>query len=101
MAFNAFASKFFMWGELGCKLYGCLGGIFGTASILTMVVVGYDRYNVIVKGLNGTVITKGKAFMAIVFIWAYSILGATAPFYAKWGGYGLGKQFSKIFPKPW
>ena len=27
VAFNAFANKFFMWGPLGCKLYGCLGGI--------------------------------------------------------------------------
>ena len=35
--------------SLACRLYGCLGAIFGTASITTMVVIGYDRYNVIVK----------------------------------------------------
>lgn len=61
-----------------------------------MVVVGYDRWNVIVKGLNGQKITKGHALIALVGIWAYSILGATAPFYANWGGYGLGKESAKI-----
>ena len=33
----------------GCKLYGFAGALFGTASIMTMIVIGYDRYNVIVK----------------------------------------------------
>ena len=37
-----------------------LGGIFGTISILSMVVIGYDRYNVICKGFNGVKITAGK-----------------------------------------
>ena len=57
-----------------------------------MVVVGYDRFNVIVKGLNGQKITKGQASIALLGIWTYSILCATAPFYANWGGYGLGKN---------
>ena len=29
MFINAFASDFWMWGTLLCKLYGCTGGIFG------------------------------------------------------------------------
>ena len=33
----------------GCKLYGFAGALFGTASIMTMIIIGYDRYNVIVK----------------------------------------------------
>jgi len=28
---------------------------------MTMVVIGFDRYNVIVKGFSGTKITGGKA----------------------------------------
>jgi hypothetical protein len=43
-----------------CRLYGCLGAVFGTCSIMTMVVIGFDRYNVIVKGFSGTKITPGK-----------------------------------------
>jgi hypothetical protein len=44
----------------GCQLYAMLGGIFGTLSLMTMIVIGYDRYNVIVKGFTGVKITPGK-----------------------------------------
>ena len=30
MFINAFASDFWMYGTLWCKLYGCTGGIFGS-----------------------------------------------------------------------
>jgi hypothetical protein len=32
-----------MWGVMGCKIYGALGAICGTCSLLTMIVIGYDR----------------------------------------------------------
>ena len=41
---NAWTQRYWMWGEFGCQLYGFLGAICGTCSILTMVVIGYDRY---------------------------------------------------------
>merc|ERR1719422_715599 len=40
---NSFTQRYWMWGAFGCKLYGCLGAIFGTCSIMTMVVIGYDN----------------------------------------------------------
>ncbi len=45
---------------LACHLYGFLGAVFGTLSIMTMIAIGYDRYNVIVKGFTGTKITFKK-----------------------------------------
>ena len=60
--------------------------MFGVLSILTMVVIGYDRYNVIVKGLAGKKISSGMALVILVIIWTYSILVTTAPFLG-WGGY--------------
>ena len=111
VAFNTLFAKFFLWGPLGCRLYGFLGAIFGnfnfkllnskpckvllnlgTSSILSMVVIGYDRFNVIVKGLNGQKITVGKALIVLIIIWAYSILASSPPFFFGWGGYGLGKS---------
>merc|ERR1711936_494151 len=68
---NAFVSDFWMWGAFLCKLYACVGGIFGVASIMTMVVIGYDRYNVIVKGFKGTKITFGKATLILLFVWKF------------------------------
>jgi hypothetical protein len=59
---------------------------------MTMVVIGFDRYNVIVKGFSGAKITGGKAAGILFVIWTYSILGCFPPFVG-WGGYALGKHF--------
>ena len=45
---------------LACKLYAALGNMFGVSAIVTMVVIGFDRYNVIVKGFSGAKINAGK-----------------------------------------
>ena len=55
-----------------------------------MVCIGYDRYNVIVKGMAGTRITYGMAVLMILCIWIYSTLICIPPFLG-WGGYALGK----------
>ena len=61
----------------------------GTVSILSMVVIGYDRYNVIVKGFSGTKITPCTAATMIFCVWLYSIAVCCPPFIG-WGGYALG-----------
>ena len=58
---------------------------------MTMVIIGYDRYNVIVKGFQGAKITAGKAVIILLVIWAYSTLGSLPPFIFGWGDYSLGK----------
>ena len=83
---NAFTQRYWMWGKLGCQLYGATGAITGVCSILTMVAIGYDRYNVIVKGLSGTKITSGVAFLILLLIWAYSVGVCCGPFFG-WGAY--------------
>jgi hypothetical protein len=40
----------------------------GTVSIYTMVVIGYDRYNVIVKGFSGVKINMAKAVGIVVSV---------------------------------
>ena len=70
----------------------------GTSSIMTMVIIGYDRYNVIVKGFSGTKITSGKAAGILLLLWAYSIIGCCPPFFG-WGGYALGKYHLKFVKK--
>ena len=88
MFINAFNSDFWMWGPFVCRLYGCLGGIFGVVSIMTMVVIGYDRFNVIVKGFKGTKITHPLALLIILAIWGYATASCIPPFFG-WGGYML------------
>ena len=96
MIINAFTSKHWMWGSLMCKIYGCTGGIFGTVSILTMVIIGYDRYNVIVKGFKGFKMNYLKALTILILIWTYSIGVCSPPFFG-WGGYALGNSHKKYF----
>merc|ERR1719219_1053010 len=88
VVFNAFMSDHWMWGATLCKVYACLGGIFGVVSIMTMVVIGYDRYNVIVKGFKGTKINGIKACGVLFLVWVYGVLGCCPPFWG-WGGYAL------------
>jgi len=71
--------------------------LLGTCSLVTMVVIGFDRYNVIVKGFTGTKITAGKATILLLIIWVYSTLGSLPPFIFGWGGYALGKRLKTYY----
>ena len=51
-----------------------------------MVVIGYDRYNVIVKGFSGKRITPGMAVVILIIVWSYSTVVSVPPFWG-WGGY--------------
>lgn len=84
---NVFVQRYWMWGAFGCKVYGFIGAVCGTTSIMTMIVIGYDRYNVIVKGFNGVKITAGKAVVILAAIWAYTIGVSLLPLLDIWGGY--------------
>lgn len=84
---NVFVQRYWLWGPFGCKLYGFTGAVMGVVSICSMVVIGYDRYNVIVKGFNGVKITAGKALGILVAIWGYSIGISLPPLLDIWGGF--------------
>jgi len=84
---NVMVQRYWLWGAFGCKLYGFVGAICGTVSIFSMVVIGYDRYNVIVKGFTGTKISMGKAFAILLGIWGYSVAVGLPAMLGIWGGY--------------
>nr|QWV42671.1 long wavelength sensitive opsin 2 [Nedyus quadrimaculatus] len=73
-------------GALGCELYGLFGSLFGGASIWTMVFIALDRYNVIVKGLSATPLTKKTAMLRILMIWTLAVLWTIAPMFG-WNRY--------------
>ena len=88
---NTLYSSIWMYGAQGCRVYAFVGAMFGTVSICTMLIIGYDRYNVIVKGFNGTKITQGMSLGMIGASWVYSIIICGMPFVG-WGSYSLGKK---------
>lgn len=78
LVYNSFRESWYL-GPLMCELYGLFGSIFGCASIWSMTMIAFDRYNVIVKGLSGKPLTNTKALLEILFIWAFSALWTILP----------------------
>lgn len=68
-------------GPLACELYACAGSLFGCASIWTMTMIAFDRYNVIVKGIAAKPMTNNGALLRILGIWAFSLAWTLAPFF--------------------
>lgn len=64
------------------------------ASLWLIILIGYDRYNVIVKGLSGKKITPGIAFLMIVYAFGYATAVCILPMLEVWGRYTLGKSIS-------
>lgn len=55
-----------------------------------IIMIGYDRYNVIVKGFSGTKITPCIAFLMIIFSFSYATGVCIVPLLEVWGSYKLG-----------
>jgi r-opsin len=74
------------FGPLACELYAAAGSLYGCVSIWTMVLIAFDRYNVIVKGLSGKPLTNGGAMTRIAAVWAFSLFWTIAPLFG-WNRY--------------
>ncbi|KAL0280947.1 UNVERIFIED_CONTAM: hypothetical protein PYX00_002092 [Menopon gallinae] len=64
-------------GDFGCSFYGFFGGLTGTASIMTLSAIAFDRYQVIGNPLARKL--KHRIYFQILFIWLYSAFFATIP----------------------
>nr|BAQ54857.1 opsin, long-wavelength sensitive type [Anax parthenope] len=75
-----------VFGSLMCEMYAFLGSLFGCTSIWTMVLISFDRYNVIVKGLAAKPLTIKKALLEITFVWIHALLWTLPPMFG-WNRY--------------
>lgn len=67
---------------IGCRIYAFIGSVASFVSINTLTAIALDRCLVIVKTLPITNRMSGKTFfISISFIWIYSIIWASTPFY--------------------
>lgn len=66
---------------LACRLYGFVGGLSGTVSILTLTAISLDRYFVIIYPLNPTKMgsKKWRAITMICVVWTYSFTFSVLP----------------------
>nr|BAQ54855.1 opsin, long-wavelength sensitive type [Anax parthenope] len=75
-----------VFGQLMCQLYAFFGSLFGCTSIWTMVLIAFDRYNVIVKGLSSKCLTIRKALTEITLVWVHSFVWTLPPLFG-WNRY--------------
>nr|ABI97877.1 long wavelength-sensitive opsin [Oeneis chryxus] len=85
MVVNCFYETW-VFGPLACQLYACAGSLFGCASIWTMTMIAFDRYNVIVKGIAAKPMTINGALLRVLGIWLFSLAWTVAPMFG-WGRY--------------
>lgn len=65
---------------LGCQVYGFLGGLTGTCSIMTLTAIAVDRYYVIVHPLSPYKrTTHARAGLMIIAVWFYSGFFSSMP----------------------
>merc|ERR1712200_200404 len=87
-AYNCFMGGIWMFSAFACDLYCIFGAITGMGSLWSHVFITYDRYNVIVHGMNGKPLTFGKAYGFVTFIWVYATAVSTPPLWG-WGRFLL------------
>lgn len=66
-------------GPFMCEMYAMTGSLFGCASIWTMTMISFDRYNVIVKGLAGKPLTISGAILRIIGLWIWGVVWTIFP----------------------
>nr|BAQ54858.1 opsin, long-wavelength sensitive type [Anax parthenope] len=75
-----------VFGPLMCELYAFFGSLFGCTSIWTMVLIAFDRYNVIVKGLAAKPLTIKKALLEVILVWLHALIWTLFPMFG-WNRY--------------
>jgi len=74
------------FGELACQIHSFCGALFGYSQINSLMLISWDRYNVIVNGFSGKSLTYCKATILILISWIWSLGWAIGPLVG-WGYY--------------
>ena len=87
-----------------CDLYGMMGSMVGNMSIMSLMFISRDRYNVIVRGVSAPRLTHKKAALQILFVWVYAFVWTILPFVG-WSRYVLEGNMTSCtidyFEKDW
>jgi len=86
--YNAFNGGRWHFGPFMCELSAFSGGVLGMCNIYTMTAIAYDRYNVIVRGMNAPRLTNGKSIAIIFVCWSCAIVWHLPPFFG-WSKFEL------------
>uniref|UniRef100_A0A1B6CCX1 G-protein coupled receptors family 1 profile domain-containing protein n=1 Tax=Clastoptera arizonana TaxID=38151 RepID=A0A1B6CCX1_9HEMI len=82
---NSFYQRPVGW-EMGCDIFGFLGGMSGMGSSINNAVIAYDRYRTIAFPLDGRLGMKQVGAM-VFFTWLYASPFSFLPLFKVWGKY--------------
>nr|BAQ54908.1 opsin, rhodopsin-7 like [Ischnura asiatica] len=69
-------------GNIGCQVYGFLGGLTGTTSIATLAAIALDRYFVVLYPLEPLKVpTRARARVCVLLAWAYGAIFSSMPLF--------------------
>ncbi|XP_029297593.1 teleost multiple tissue opsin 3a [Cottoperca gobio] len=74
-------------GEYGCKWYGFANSLFGIVSLVSLSVLSYERYTVVLRSSQVDISDFRKAWLCVGGTWFYSLLWTLPPFLG-WSSYG-------------
>lgn len=86
--YNFFLGGPWQFGNMACQIHAFCGAICGYSQMNTLVLISYDRYNVIVKGFSGNPLTMSKAVAQVAFVWLWSLGWSICPLVG-WGYYAM------------
>lgn len=81
--YNSFLRGFAL-GHSGCQAFAFMGSLSGIGAGMTNACIAYDRYTTIAKPFDGK-LTRTKAIVMVMCIWAYTIPWAVLPLMEIWG----------------
>ncbi|KAF2904176.1 hypothetical protein ILUMI_01996 [Ignelater luminosus] len=71
-------------GHVGCQIFAFIGSLSGIGAGMANACIAYDRYSTISNPLEGK-LTRTKALVMILFVWAYTIPWGILPLFEIWG----------------
>lgn len=90
--YNSF-NRGFAAGHIACQIFAFVGSLSGIGAGMTNAAIAYDRYATISNPLEGK-LTRTKAFVMIMVIWAYTLPWAVLPLLEVWGRFVPGELLS-------
>nr|WBO26012.1 short-wavelength sensitive opsin [Hemitaurichthys polylepis] len=82
----SFASRYFIFGALACKIEGFLATLGGMVSLWSLAVIAFERWLVICKPLGNFAFKPDHAIACCAFTWVFGLMASLPPLFG-WSRY--------------
>ncbi|XP_042359462.1 blue-sensitive opsin-like [Plectropomus leopardus] len=75
----SFATRYFIFGPLACKIEGFVATLGGMVSLWSLAVVAFERWLVICKPLGNFIFKPDHAIACCAFTWVFALIASVPP----------------------